>query len=134
MKDIDYKVFVPRGETNYVRFDGEEFPVDDIATVNIHLSDDRVTYWIYFKVPVDDYRKILMLKKGKTVSQPMILLLGNNPYEIHGLAEVQSFHYLKQTTEREVVVSFVIENASQSYKNHRKVVEVERSYLLDLED
>ncbi len=134
MKNIDYKVFVPRGEINCIRFDDTEFPIDDIATVNIHLSDDRVTYWIYFKVPADDYRKNLILKKGKIVPQPMILLLGNNPYEIHGLAEIQSFHYLKRTTEREVVVSFVIENASKSYKNHRKVVEFNRSELLDLED
>lgn len=133
MKNIDYRVFVPRGEINYIRFNKEEFLIDDIATVNLHLSNDKVTYWIYFKIPADAYHNNLLLRRGRIVPEPMVLLLGNNPYEIHGTAEVQSNNYLKHKDKREIVVSFVVENASKNYRNYRKEVEIERSEILDLD-
>lgn len=45
MPNIDYKIFVPRGANNYVRFDVEtEFEISDILIINIHIGDDKVNY------------------------------------------------------------------------------------------
>ena len=87
MNKIDYKIFVPRGENNYIRLQGgTEFDVDDILTVNIHLGDDKVTYWVYFRIPHDDEYYKTLLKQGK--KSKASLLIGNNPYEIVGDIEV----------------------------------------------
>ena len=130
MENIDYKIFVPRGENNYVRFNGEKIVIEDILTVNIHIGDDKVTYWIYFNISNDDEHHKIMLKKDK--SPKMILLIGNNPYEIHGTAEIIGSIYHKWNNEIQFTVSFVVINASKTRDNPRKEVRYERSELIDL--
>jgi len=130
MGKIDYKIFVPRGENNYVRFDGEEIEIDEILTINIHIGDDKVVYWIYFKIDSDDEHHKLILKKDK--SPKMILLIGNNPYEIHGIAEVINNEYHKWESKNQITVSFTVINASHTVNNPRKEVLYDRTELIDL--
>ena len=130
MKNIDYKIFVPRGENNYVRFDGEEIIIDEILTINVHLGDDKVTYWIYFKIAPDDNHHKLLLKKGKNPN--MILLIGNNPYEIHGTAEIIDTSLHKWESKIQITVSFTVINASHTVNNPRKEIPLKRSEILDL--
>ena len=130
MKNIDYKIFVPRGENNYVRFDGVEIEIDELLTVNLHLGDDKVTYWLYFKIEEDDKHHLTLLKKQKNPN--MVLLIGNNPYEIHGTAEIQYFDYHKWERKYQITVSFLVINASNTVNNPRKEVKLERENLLDL--
>jgi len=130
MKNIDYKIFVPRGENNYVRFDGEEIEIDEILTINLHLGDDKVVYWIYFKIDSDDEHHKLLLKKGK--NPEMVLLIGNNPYEIYGKAEVIDNSFHKWESKNQITVSFTVINASRTLNNPRKEVLYKRSELLDL--
>lgn len=130
MKNMDYKIFVPRGENNYVRFDGEEIEIDEILTINLHLADDKVTYWIYFRIPSNDEHHKLLLKKGKKPN--MILLIGNNPYEIHGTAEVINSDWHKWESKIQLTVSFTVIRASDTVNNPRKEVKLERSEILDL--
>ena len=129
MKNMDYKIFVPRGENNYVRFDGEEFEVTEILTINIHLGDDKVTYWIYFKIPHNDEHHNVLLQRGK--KPKMVLLIGNNPYEIHGIAEVLANELHNWEEKKQITVCFTVINASTTPNNPRKEVEYERSELLD---
>ena len=130
MNSIDYKIFVPRGENNFVRFDGEEIDISEILTINIHIGDDKVTYWIYFKIDSDDEHHKAMLKKGR--SPKMILLIGNNPYEIHGTAEVIENSFHKWESKNQLTVCFTVINASDTVNNPRKEVLYERSELIDL--
>lgn len=131
MKRIDYKIFVPRGYQNYVRFDEEEFLISTILTVNLHLEDDKITYWFYFKIPSDDEKRKYILHKQKEPS--MILLLGNNPYEIHGTAKVENMSSHKWEEKIEVAISFIVLNASNTINNPRKEVEINRCEILDLD-
>ena len=63
MNKIDYKIFVPRGGNNYVRFDTEtEFEVSEILTIGIHIVDDKVNYWLNFKIPQDDEHHKCLLR------------------------------------------------------------------------
>ena len=130
MRTIDYKIFVPRGENNYVRFDGEKIIIDEILTINVHLTDDKVIYWIYFKIESDDNHHKLLLKKGK--SPNMILLIGNNPYEIYGTAEVIDSSLHKWENKIQITVSFTVINASHTVNNPRKEIPIKRSEILDL--
>lgn len=129
---IDYKLFVPRGAANYFKVSGTVFSITEILTVNIHLIDDKVTYWFYVIVPEEDEEYKFLLSKGKTPNG--ILLIGNNPYEIYGRAEVIRTIWDKTQRVTEVTVSFVVENARNITKNKRKETEVSRSELLDLEN
>ncbi len=132
MSSMDYKIFVPRGGNNYVRFDNEEFEITEILTINIHLGDDKVTYWIYFKIPHDDKHHNVLLQKGK--SPKMVLLIGNNPYEIHGVSEVIENCWHKWEEKRQITVCFVVCNASDTPNNPRKETPCERSELLDFRE
>ena len=133
MKQIDYKIFVPRGMNNYVRLDSKiEFEIDEIMTVNIHLGDDKVTYWIYFRISADDEHHKLLLKKGK--KPQATLLIGNNPYEIVGEGEVMDTSPNKWEEKIQIIFSFTVINASNTVNNARKVIKYERSELLDLRD
>lgn len=132
IKHIDYKIFVPRGENNYVRFDGNEFEITEILTINIHIGDDKVTYWIYFKIPQDDKQHNLLLRKGKTPD--MVLLIGNNPYEIHGTAEIIANDLHSWEEKRQITVSFTVTNASKTVDNPRKEVKPDRFEMLDIRE
>ena len=133
MKEIDYKIFVPRGKNNYVRFNSDkEFEINDILTINIHLGDDKVTYWFYIKIPEDDEYHKLLLKKGKKLQ--LILLIGNNPYEIIGVAEVIEIMSNRQTQMNGIKVCFSVTNASNTINNPRKEVDGNRFEMLDIRD
>ena len=63
MNKIDYKIFVPRGENNYIKFDEKkEFEIDEIMSINLHIGDDKVVYWLYFKVLEEEHYYKLLLK------------------------------------------------------------------------
>jgi hypothetical protein len=131
MRKIDYKIFVPRGFDNYIRFDTDvEFYVEDIATINIHLLDDKVVYWLYFNIPFEDKHHILLTGRGK--KPEMILLIGNNPYEIIGESEIVDVYSNKRTRNYEIKASFTVINASDVENNDRKKVDLDRSDLLDI--
>jgi hypothetical protein len=130
MNNIDYKIFVPRGENNSIKFDKEEITVDKIHSININLEEDQLLYWIYFRINDNDHYHKHMLKKNKTLN--MILLLGNNPYEIYGKTEVVSFIEQKWEKTIEFAINFIVTNASNTINNPRKEVNYERSELLDL--
>ena len=132
MKNIDYKIFVPRGKRNYLKIKDKEFIIDDILTVNIHLVDDKITYWFYVNISLEEEHYLLLLKNIKKLNS--ILLIGNNPYEIFGEAEVINTHIDKRKRVKEFTVSFVVDNASRTYDNPRKVKRYKRSELIDLED
>ena len=132
MNDIDYKIFVPRGVNNYVRFDSEvEFEVDDISAINIYPNDDKVIYFFYVKIPFDDQHYKLLLKKNKTPK--LTLLLGNNQYEIEGDSEVIDTSHHKWEEKIQISLSFTVRNASKTVNNPRETVEYKRSELLDLD-
>ncbi len=130
MKNMDYKIFVPRGENNYVRFDKEELEILEILTVNIHIGDDKVTYWIYLKISEDDKYHVALLKNNKTSG--MVLLIGNNPYEIIGVAEIVNLNFLPRERNWEAKISFTVNNASKTVDNPRKEVGYEREELIDI--
>lgn len=130
MKNIDYKIFVPRGENNYVKFDGEQIEINDLLTVNLHLGDDKVTYWLYFKIKEDDMHHKVMLKKGRMPN--MILLIGNNPYEIHGRAEVIEVNPHPWENKIQYTISYTVVNASNTVNNPRKEQTYRRSELIDI--
>ncbi len=130
MKSMDYKIFVPRGENNYVRFDNEEIEIDEIFTVNIHIKDDKVTYWLYIKIPEDDKHHVALLKKVRTLG--MVLLIGNNPYEIHGVSEIITMDFHMWERKWEAKISFTVNNASKTVDNPRKEVGYEREELIDI--
>ena len=136
MNKIDYKIFVPRGENNYVRFDNEkEFEIDDFKAVNIYIADDKVVYFFYIKIPSydnEDQHHKLLLRKGK--KPKLTLLIGNNPYEIIGECEVLDTSYNNWEEKIEIKISFIVINASKTLSNERKEVKYERSELLDLRD
>lgn len=133
MNKIDYKIFVPRGENNYVRFNTEEeFEIDDIISVNIHLSDDKVVYWFYVKIPDDDQHLKLLLRKGK--KPKLTLLIGNNPYEIIGEAEVMNTSHHNWEEKIETQLCFTVINASQTENNPRKEQKSNRLEMLDIRD
>jgi len=133
MNKIDYKIFVPRGENNYVKFDTEtEFEIDEIISINLFLSTDKVIYWLYIKIPENDEHHKLLLRKGK--KPKLTLLIGNNPYEIIGEAEVENISYQNWEENILVTLSFVVSNASQTVKNKRKTIKYERSELLDIRE
>jgi hypothetical protein len=130
---IDYKIFVPRGENNYVRLKtGMEFDIDEILTVNIHLGDDKVTYWIYFRIPHDDKPHKFLLTVGK--KSEGTLLIGNNPYEIIGELEVMQIAPHKWEEKIQIIASLVVVNSSQVVDNPRKEVKHTRSELLDIRE
>jgi hypothetical protein len=130
MTKIDYKIFVPRGENNYVRFDSEEIEITEILTINIHLGDDKVIYWLYFKISKDDDHHNVLLQPGKKPG--MMLLIGNNPYEIHGMAEVIRNELYKWEEKRQITICFTVSNASKTSNNPRKNIIYDRFELLDL--
>ena len=133
MNKIDYKIFVPRGENNYVRFNTEsEFLIESIATINIHLLDDKVIYWLYVDIPYDDEHHKLLVRKGK--KPKLTLLIGNNPFEIIGESEIIDTHYNKIKEAIEVTLSFIVKNASETTKNPRELIKYDRSDLLDIRD
>lgn len=132
MKNIDYKIFVPRGERNYLKIENKEFIIDEILTVNIHLADDKITYWFYLNVSLEEEYYLLLLKNIKKLN--FILLIGNNPYEIFGVAEIINIHINKRARMKEFTISFVVTNASETYNNPRKVRQYKRTELIDLED
>ncbi len=133
MNKIDYKIFVPRGENNYVKFDSDiEFEIDNFKAVNLHIDDDKVIYFFYIKIPSDDQHHKLLLRTGKTPK--MTLLIGNNSYEIIGDCEVLSTSENKWEEKTVIKLLFTILNASRTVDNPRKVTKYERSELLDLRD
>jgi len=132
MQKIDYKIFVPSGINNYILFctdERYEIHIDKVASVTIHLLDDKVVYWLYFRIPMDDLGHKLLLKKG---SKPeAVLLIGNNSYEIYGDAEVieTSNHNWEQKIE--IKLLYTVPNASHTSENPRKEIksdDVERLY------
>ena len=130
---MDYKIFVPRGENNYIRLKtGTEFDVDDILTINIHIGDDKVTYWIYFRISNDDEHHKLILKKGR--KSQAILLIGNNPYEIIGEMEVMQIAPHNWEEKIQIIASLTVINSSQVVDNPRKEVKYDRTELLDIRD
>ena len=133
MINVDYKIFVPRGAANYIRIRDKEFLIDEIMTVNIHLTDDKVTYWINFRIGSEEDKDTNVILKKKSISD-MVLLIGNNPYEIYGQAEVQYNTANKWEEKRAITVQFVVMNASNTYNNPKKEIPVERADLLDFED
>ena len=132
MKNIDYKIFVPRGERNYLKIENKEFIIDEILTVNIHLIDDKITYWFYLNISLEEEYYILLLKNIKKLNS--ILLIGNNPYEIFGEAEIINTYINKREQVKEFTISFVVINGSKTYDNPRKIKKYKRSELIDLED
>ncbi|MHA1470038.1 MAG: hypothetical protein ACTSSP_05690 [Candidatus Asgardarchaeia archaeon] len=89
MKKIDYKFFVPNGKNNYIKFCTDpafEIHIDKVASVTIHMIDDKVVYWLYFRIAMDDMKRKLLLKRDS--EHRAILLIGNNSYEIMGNAKV----------------------------------------------
>lgn len=132
MNKIDYKMFVPRGESNYIRVvsSGIEFLIDDIMTVNIHISDDRVNYWLYFSIAQDDqHHRVILQKKNKP---KFVLLIGNNQYEIHGEGEIMETSLQKWKEQIQITLSFTVYNASQTVNNPRKENPTSRYELLDI--
>ena len=130
MKNIDYKIFVPRGKNNHVRFDGEQIEINEILTINIHLGDDKVTYWMYFKIDSFDEHHKSLLRKGR--KPEMVLLIGNNPYEIYGEAEIIDVGSHPWENKIQLTVSYVVTNASNTVNNKRKEQKYSRTELLDL--
>jgi hypothetical protein len=133
MNKMDYTIFVPRGENNHVRFNTEkEFEIEDFISINIYTSDDKVMYWFYVKIPLDDMHHKTLLGKGRKPN--LTLLIGNNPYEIKGNCEVinTSIHQWEQQIE--VNLCFTVINASKTVENKRKLVSYDRSELLDLRE
>lgn len=131
MNRMDYKLFVPRGDFNFFRVSEKTFSVPEILTVNIHLSEDKVTYWFYVEIPGEDEEWTFLLSKGKSLEG--VLLIGNNPYEVHGAAQVIRTIRDRKTRVTEVTVSFVVTNAKNIRKNPRKEKEITRSELLDID-
>lgn len=130
---IDYKIFVPRGAENFLRLNKKEYLIDEITKVNIDLRDNKVTYWIYFRISDEDHEANMRLKANS--NPEMVLLIGNNPYEIYGVAEVMYNTYNNWESKRAITISFVVENASAVRNNPRKEQEVEnRAELLDFDD
>ena len=133
MDKIDYKLFVPTIDSNFVRFNSEkEFKINDIISINIFPLDDKIIYWFYLKIPYKDEHHKVLLKKGK--KPKLILLIGNNPYEIIGEAMVEEISYLKWEENIEVTLSFTVINASKVVDNARKIVKYDRSELIDLRE
>ncbi len=133
MDKINYKLFVPRNDNNYVRFDNEkEFKIDDIVAIGIYPLDDKVIYWFYIRIDNDDEHHKILLKRGK--KPKLILLIGNNPYEIIGEAEVENVSYHKNEPKIEITISFTIVNASGIVDNKRKEVKYERAELIDIRE
>jgi len=131
---IDYKIFVPRGAENFFRLNEKEYLIDEITKVGIDLSDDVVSYWIYFRIDNDEDKDANVRLKPKAKPK-MVLLIGNNPYEIHGVARVEYNTFNNWENKREIVVSFRVENASAVRNNPRREEEVEnRAELLDFDD
>jgi hypothetical protein len=132
MPPIDYKIFVPRGENNYVRFpNGQEIIINEILSINIFLKDDKITYWIYIKIDEKDLFHKTLLKKNN--EPKMALLIGNNPYEVHGQAKVMEVSYHKWEEKYEITIFFNVVNASNTVNNPRKEIHPSRSELLELE-
>lgn len=133
MNQIDYKIFVPRGENNYVRFDtNKEFEIDEIATINIHLNDDKITYWLYLNIPDEDEHHKILTRMGK--KPKMVILIGNNPYEIKGEAEIIANRHNKRKEIVELTILFTVICASKTVENERKEIKYERAELLDFGD
>ena len=132
MNKIDYKIFVTSGENNYVRFNRKtEFKIDDIVSINIHISDDKVVYWFYIKIPSDDEHHKFILRKGK--KPKLILLIGNNPYEIIGEAEVIDTSYHNWEEKIQIKLCFTVINATKTINNPRKIIKYERSELFNFD-
>lgn len=130
---IDYKIFVPRGAENFFRLNKKEYLIDEITKVNIDLRDNKVTYWVYFKISDEDHEANMRLKANS--NPEMVLLIGNNPYEIYGVAEVLYNTFNKWESKRAITISFVVKNASAVRNNPRKEKQEEnRAYLLDFDD
>lgn len=136
MGKIDYRIFVPSSENNSIKFctNGSfEIHIDKVTSVTIHLIDDKVIYWLYFKISMDDMGYKLLLRKG---SKPKaVLLIGNNSYEIYGDAEVieTSNHNWEQKIE--IKLLYTVPNASHTVDNPRKEIksdDVERFEMMDL--
>jgi len=135
---IDYKIFVPRGEDNYVRFDTDkEFKIDCISAINIYLLEDKVSYWFYLNIPNEDEHHKLLLRKGmgKGKKLKFILLIGHNPYEIVGEAEVINYNKVKETIETKIL--FEVNKASDTVTNTRIFPQgnkFNRCELIDIRD
>ena len=132
MKNIDYKIFVPRGERNYLKIEEKEFIIDEILTVNIHLTDDKIIYWFYLNISLEEEYYILLFKNVKKLNS--ILLIGNNPYEIFGETEIINSSVDKGKQVKEFKISFTVKNASKTYDNPRKVKKYKRTEFIDLAD
>ena len=132
MKKIEYKIFVPRGEKNYLKIKNKEFIIDEVLTVNIHLTDDKIIYWFYLNISLEEEYYLLLFKNVKKLNS--ILLIGNNPYEIFGETEIINKYTNKRKQLREFKISFVVKNASRTYDNPRKIKKYKRTELIDLED
>ena len=132
MYNIDYKIFVPRGLNNYIQpIDGKKKFDIEIIKINIDFTLDQVVYYIYFNIPQDDeYHKVLLQKNKKP---KMILLIGNNPYEIHGDAEILDTSYHNWEEAIQIRVMFIVKEAHKTVDNPRKEVKYTRSELLDLD-
>jgi len=130
MKNIDYKIFVPRGGLNYIKIREKEFLIEEILTVNIHLEDDKVSYWFYVNIDNEEKDALTFLKNKHP---KIILLIGNNPYEIHGEVEIINTYHDKKKQEIQFTMSFLVINASDTFNNPRKERKIKnRSTLLDL--
>ena len=135
---IDYKIFVPRGENNYVRFNtNKEFKLDCISAINIYLLEDKVSYWFYLNIPNDDEHHKFLLRKGmgKGKKLKLILLIGSSPYEIIGESEVIDYSYNNTNETIETKILFEVNEASNTVNNNRtfpQEEEVDRCELIDI--
>ena len=129
MKNIDYKLFVPRGCSNYVRFDDEKkFEIDEMIKINIDFSIDQIMYWLYIKIPYNYYK--IHKSFFKTYINRMCLLLGNNPYEIYGNVEIINETYNKEDRTQQFYISFTLKDISKKNFNVKHIKN--RAEILDL--
>ena len=133
MKNIDHKIFVPRGENNYVMFNaGTEFEITEWVSINIFVLDDKVMYWFYIKIPHNDLHHKSLLQRGK--KPKLILLIGNNPYRIIGKAEVIETSYHNWEEMIQIFLCFTVLQASNTINNPRKIIKLERTEIIDIRE
>lgn len=132
MNNIDYKLFVPRGSLNYLRIKEKEFLVEEILTLNIHFSDQKINYWFDIRIPFEEKDYVVFVKKNKFF--PAVLLIGNNPFEIIGEAEIFSIGQNIPKGYEEITILFRSNNLNEIYNHPRVEKQKTRGQLLDLED
>jgi hypothetical protein len=134
--NIDYKEFVPCGAQNFIRIDGKTFPLEKIMTITINMLEEKIYYWINFKITDKDYfcMKDHSLDPNKHVE--MILLLENNPYKIYGISEIHYNFPDNLGQFRSITAAFTVKDISQTISCSRKEEKeeiLERSELLDFD-